>query len=248
MNLQKFCCTLLAFTAAVAIGSASAATCSNATLKGVAGSLDAGFNGGLPETTLTQATFDGQGNLSGTVTDSTNGTITTGTFTGTYSVSKNCTGSLTVKFQNGSTASENFVLDDSKKGAQMIRTDSGLVKSGLVLDQGAVTCGATGKKATFAANLTGTINGIGPAAAVGQATLDGKGNISGTGTFSLDGSILTGSISGTYTENSNCTGTAAITPQGFSTLNFDFVVVNGGKELLLIETDAGTTVSATMQQ
>jgi len=233
----------------VAVGSASAASCSNATLKGVAGSLDAGFNAGVPEATLSQFTADGKGSLSGTATNSKNGTITTGiTFTGTYSISKNCTGSYTETFPNGYTASGNFVLDDTKKGVQMIRTDSGFVKAGFTLDQGAVTCGATGKKATFAANLTGTINGIGPAAVVGQAILDGKGNISGTGTFSLNGTIVTGSITGTYTENADCTGTAQITPQGFSTLNFNFVVVNVGKEILLIETDSGTTVSGTMQQ
>jgi hypothetical protein len=39
-----------------------------------------------------------------------------------------------------------------------------------------------------------------------------------------------------------------ITPSGFSTLNFNFVVVSAGKEILLLETDAGTVVGGYMQQ
>ncbi|MGO9366452.1 MAG: hypothetical protein ACLP0H_02350 [Terriglobales bacterium] len=53
---------------------------------------------------------------------------------------------------------------------------------------------------------------------------------------------------GTYTEDSDCTGTAQITPSGSSTLNFNFVVVNIAKEILLIETDANTIVVGSMQQ
>ncbi|MFI5114021.1 MAG: hypothetical protein ACHP7J_02670 [Terriglobales bacterium] len=233
----------------IAVGSASAATCSNATLKGVLGTLDLGFKAGQFETTLTQSTADGNGHLSGgTATNSTSGTITTTTFTGTYSIAKNCTGSYTVTFPNNSTASGNTVSDNMNKGAQTIRTDSGFVKSGVILAQGVVACGLTGKKQTFAANLNGTINGVGAVSLVGQVILDGKGKVSGTETASLNGTIATASITGTYTENANCTGTAQITPQGFSTTNFNFVVVNAGKEILLIETDSGTTISGTMQQ
>lgn len=249
MNFLKFCTAVVVFATMIAVGSASAATCSNATLKGVIGTLDAGFNAGQFETTLTQSTADGNGHLTGgTFTDSTSGSIATGTFTGTYSIAKNCTGSYIVTFKNGSTASGNFVLDDMNKGSQTIRTDSGYVKTGVILAQGAVACGLPGKKQTLAANLFGAIGGVGAVAIVGQVILDGKGKISGNETASLNGTIKTASISGTYTENANCTGSAQIMPQGFGTANFDFVVVNGGKEILLIETDPGTTISGPMQQ
>jgi len=247
MNFLKLCVAVVVFASMIVVGSASAASCSNATLKGVIGSLDAGFNAGQPEATLTQSTADGNGHLTGgTFTSSTNGSIATGTFTGTYSIAKNCTGSYTVTFTNNTTASGNFYIDDMKKGAQTIRTDSGFVKSGVILGQGAVACGLTGKKQTLAANLFGAINGVGAVAIAGQVILDGKGKVAGAETASLNG--MSASISGTYTENANCTGTAQITPQGFNTTNFNFVVVNGGKEILLIETDAGTTMSGTMQE
>ena len=76
---------------------------------------------------------------------------------------------------------------------------------------------------------------------VGQVTLDGKGNISGKEVFTLNGSISINSVSGAYTENSTCIGTWQITPTGTgTTYNFNTVVVNGGKEVLLIETDNNT--------
>jgi len=40
---------------------------------------------------------------------------------------------------------------------------------------------------------------------------------------------------------------ATITPEGKSDLNFSFVVVDGGKKMLAIETDADTVVSGTLQ-
>ena len=248
MNFTKSCLSVLAFAAIIAIGSASAATCSNASLKGVWGSLDAGFNNGQPEATLTQVTFDGNGNLSGTLTNSTDGTISTGTFTGIYSVSKNCTGFFTLNLPGGKVAHSNFALDDSKKGAQTIRTDNGLVKPGSAFAQGAAVCGTIGKKAIFAGNLAGTMAAFGQIAGAGQVIFDGKGNISGTVTFDLAGGFSTVPIAGTYTENANCTGTAEFTPEGFTTANFNLVVVNAGKEILIIETDASSTVSGTLQK
>jgi len=249
MNFQKQCLVLLVFATLVAVGSASAGSCSNATLNGVWGYTSSGFGGdGTPRALVGQATADGKGNLSGTETKSKDGAILTVTFTGTYSVAKNCTGSLTVIQQDGTTKNANFVFDDSKKGFQVIQTDSGHVDSGFALAQGAAVCGATGKKATFAANLTGSITGGQPVAGVGQIILDGKGNVSGSETFSVGGTITTTAIGGTYTANADCLGMAQITASGLPTANYSFVVVNGGKELLLIETDTGTIVSGNMQQ
>jgi hypothetical protein len=249
MNFQKLCFAVLVSATMIAASPAFAATCSNATFTGVYGSIDAGFDAGQPEATVTQFTADGKGKLSGTATNSKNGVITTGaTFTGTYSVSSACTGSYTVKFTNGKTSSGVFFADEANKGAQTIRTDHGFVKTGFIQAQGTVTCGLTGTKQTFALNLTGSALTIGAVAGAGQVTLNGSGGVSGKGTFSENGTVTSASLSGTYTENSNCTGTAQITLSGFPASNYSFVVVNSGKELLLIETDANTTVSGTMQQ
>jgi len=236
----QLCFALTVLVSMSLIGRASAATCTKATVVGVWGYQVGAAVG--------QFTSDGNGNLTGSQTVSQDGIIETQTFTGTYSVLAKCTGSFTINFTGGGTANAAFVIDDGRKGAQIINTDSGIVAGGFGLAQGVVTCGLTGQKATFAANLFGKITNVGPIAYVAQVILDGTGNISGTGTFDVNGTIVKRSITGTYTEIANCTGTAQFTPSGLSTLNFNLVVVNGGKEILLIETDTNTVVVGNMQQ
>ena len=79
-----------------------------------------------------------------------------------------------------------------------------------------------------------------PNAFVGLAVFNGAGNWAASFTASDNGAISQGTLSGTYAVSSNCTGS-------FSTssgdLNFNFVVVNGGKEILAIETDSGRTLT-----
>jgi len=240
MNFQRFCFAALLFATIIAVGPASA-TCSNTILNGVWGYQVGAAVGHF--------TADGQGNITnGSQTVSENGVIKTQTFTGTYAVSKKCTGGVTINFTAGGSSTARFVADDSNKGLQIIDTISGLVAGGFGLAQGAVTCGLTGKKATFAANLFGKIVNTGPIAYVAQVILDGKGTVSGSGTFDVNGTIVTAPIKGSYTENSDCTGTVKMTLSQSVTLNFNFVVVNGGKEILLIETDASTIVAGSMQQ
>jgi len=78
----------------------------------------------------------------------------------------------------------------------------------------------------------------------GLATLDGAGNFSFAFTFSQNGALphdsyltSTGSFTGTYTVNPDCTGSTTAAP-GSGGDNSVFVIVNGGAEVL------ATTVSA----
>ena len=232
----------------IAVGSASA-NCSNANLNGTYGFLVAGsayYNNWLvPGDAMGQVTFDGNGNLlAGSVTQTFGGTIgSVPFFSGTYSIAKDCTGTMLA-----GPYTYDFVLDKDSKGAQVIYATPGVVYPGYAVAQEPAICGLPGTKRTFAANLSGTIVSVGAEAIVGRLILDGQGNVKGSGTFSVNGTISSGSISGTYTENADCTGTAQITPEGLGTMNLNTVVVDGGRELLLIETDSGTVVSGTLQQ
>ena len=75
-----------------------------------------------------------------------------------------------------------------------------------------------------------------------------KQHISASETFSINFINTKLSLTGTYTQKADCLGTAQITPKGSAAMNFNTVEVNGGKELLLIETDTGTFVSGTAQE
>jgi hypothetical protein len=81
--------------------------------------------------------------------------------------------------------------------------------------------------------------------AAGVLVFDGAGNVSGHDTTSVNGNIIRRTFSGTYTLNSDCTGSMTITfltgtPGRVSPS--DFVIVDDGKGLLLINTNAGEVV------
>ena len=72
-----------------------------------------------------------------------------------------------------------------------------------------------------------------------------NGHIAG----SENGKILTFAekpVTGSYSVGANCKGTLTITPKGESVLYFSFVIVDCGKELLAVETDADTVVNGTL--
>jgi hypothetical protein len=244
MNFFKLASFVTLFAAMIAVGSASA-VCSNASFMGSYGSLEYGGNGQYG-VTLTHFLADGNGHVSGTVTNSIGGIITTSAFTGTYSVSAKCTGSYNVNFPS-STESGYFVIDHAKKGLEILRTDNGFTKSGWALAQGMAPCGLTGRKQTLAANLAGS-GGVHPVASVGQITLSGTGKLSGSATISIGGTIATFPVTGSYTVNADCTGTAQITLTGLSTSNYNVVAVNSSNEILMIETDNDTIVSGVIAQ
>jgi hypothetical protein len=83
------------------------------------------------------------------------------------------------------------------------------------------------------------------AAAVGVLVFDGAGNVTGHDTTSVNGNIIRRTFSGTYTMNPDCTGSMTVTfltgtPGRVSPS--DFVIVDDGKGLLLINTNAGEII------
>lgn len=68
----------------------------------------------------------------------------------------------------------------------------------------------------------GTVIGVGPRTAVGRFTLDAAGNLTdGTATSSLNGSVASETFSGTYTINSDCTGSIDVKIYSGSTELFE---------------------------
>ena len=181
------------------------------TLKGVYGYYHGRPGGGATITgVLGQIVSDGTGGgLSGSWTMSVNGTISNGSFDGSYNIAANCTGTLAFATDDTSNARFDIVLDDTHKGFQ-IQADPGFAQPGFGLAQGLAACGLTGVRQTFATNFQGKLfPGLEIEAIAGQLKWDGLGNItSGIETFSVGGAITTSAVSGTYTEENNCQGTA----------------------------------------
>jgi hypothetical protein len=87
----------------------------------------------------------------------------------------------------------------------------------------------------------GTLVGVGPNTAVGRIAFDGKGNFVNPYTVSVNGVISTGTEIGTYTVNSDCTGSEVAT----NGHQYNFVVAPDGSRFDWISTIPGRVVSGT---
>ena len=81
-----------------------------------------------------------------------------------------------------------------------------------------------------------------PFAAVGRLVADGQGGVSGVETDSSNGEIFQRTYTGTYKVNQDCTGSEVSIDNFGKTVKCDFVIVAGGKEIQVIETDRNTVV------
>ena len=69
------------------------------------------------------------------------------------------------------------------------------------------SCSLARAAATYGFSTSGTVLGVGPRVSEGTITLDAAGNVTGKATSSLNGTVAGEVFSGTYTLNSDCTGT-----------------------------------------
>ncbi len=76
-----------------------------------------------------------------------------------------------------------------------------------------------------------------PVAGGGLVTFDGVGNLSVSETVNLGGKVLPTNLPGTYTVNTDCTGTLT-TPNA----HLNLVIVRNGREILAVNTDQGHVV------
>jgi hypothetical protein len=110
------------------------------------------------------------------------------------------------------------------------------------------SCSLGSLNGSFGITTTGWIVALGPVGPVGEVgtiTFDGTGGVSQATTVSLNGTILPNRMSsGSYVVNANCTGSLSLVlppPAGVS--NSNFVIVDHGKELRLINSGAGRVLT-----
>lgn len=228
----------------------SAATCSNALIKGIYGLTITGFDSAnLYQDSVTQINANGKGKFTGIATVNEDGTVFNDmAVTGTYSIAANCTGTGTITNpKNGNVSHYNLVYDAVSKQVEFVGTDAGHgTASGAMVAQGAATtCTVAAVKGTYGFYGGGYVVGNGVQALTGQLVLDGAGNVTGSGTDVIVGNVQSGSITGTYTIAANCTGTLTTLWNG-QTGHFNLVVTGGGKgfSAIITDTTSVTTVSS----
>jgi hypothetical protein len=112
--------------------------------------------------------------------------------------------------------------------------------------EGEPACSATSLRGTYAVQAQGTIVGQipgfpPPPFAIGEAalvTFDGAGNLSGKTTLNIGGVVLQPTFTGTYTVNSDCTGTTTIHSSLGFVVHDATILVRGGREFRDVQTDS----------
>jgi hypothetical protein len=98
----------------------------------------------------------------------------------------------------------------------------------------------------FGIKFNGASDAGGAIASVTRISFDGSGNFTGADVSSFGGHIIRRTLTGTYQVNSDCTGTLEFlsnvsTPP--HTAPGDFVIVRGGDEFFIINSEEGVTAN-----
>ena len=91
-------------------------------------------------------------------------------------------------------------------------------------------CSQETLQGNYMSEQSGTLNGL-PYAQVNRVFADGNGSLTGSGTAVFNGVVSFPIINGTYTINSDCTGTMVSVPAG---LLQNIVVKEGGSQVFFI--------------
>jgi hypothetical protein len=230
--------------------SAEAASFSKASLKGGYSFL---FNKWTADVNSNQdanvgiMTFDGAGNVTGSSTEILGGVVQTNTFSGTYTVNSNGTGAI--NFPTLQYPQIFITLASSASGlahgVQLLdNKNANNVESGTALLQSttAATYGLASVKGNFSFQLnewTSDVN-IMSYGAVGTLSFDGKGKVKGSFTDVLGGVPQTGTFTGTYTVNSDGSGSMSLAGGGNPQLAFALNSTAAGiaKGLQLMQTNS----------
>jgi len=118
------------------------------------------------------------------------------------------------------------VCSNATLNASYAFTDSGFADSGIFMRHARVKGAAV------------------PVSALGVLAFDGAGNVSfSTLTLVVNGGISSETGSGSYTVNSDCTGSISLTNGSIAGITFNLSIVGGGAEVFGLLTSPGNTQS-----
>jgi hypothetical protein len=197
--------------------------------------------------------FDAHGGLSGYEWDSTNGFQETLTFTGSYSIQPDCTGTAALVNSNGRTDHIALGLVEGGQEFNFTVTDPGVVITGRPSRLGISRCTDRSLSGVFNAAASGsdfTPAGVenGDDSLFFTIHMDGHGHEFGSSTLSINGFSYSDTFTGTYHVNPDCTGSAtnAFASGGSDLVNF--VIVEQGNEVKFFNAQPGIVFAGTMDR
>lgn len=197
-----------------------------------------------------RAVFNGHGGLSGKEWATTNGLFEDLTFTGSYTVKPDCTGTMTIVNSNGRTDHGNIALVEGGQEVNYIDTDPGVVLTVHISRQAISNCTDRSLHGRFNFADQGSFFQPPGGAELGDSAVfvviqfDGRGHESGTTTTNFSGGVAE-PFTGTYHVNADCTGSATDTSVSGQTSHVNFVLVEHGNEWKVIAMDPGNVLTGT---
>lgn len=186
-------------------------------------------------------TFDGNGNTFVSETLNAALGIFPQTLTGTYTIHPDCTGSATVNFPDGGTATASLIVVDAGSEIEFMNTWHAVVEFGIMKKQAIANgeCTNATLNGTYGYVLEGFFQGykrspLGStsiAASNGIETFDGNGNTFGSETVNVAGETFQQTFTGTYHVNADCTGSITRNLSNGLTTTGSLSLVDGGREI-----------------
>ena len=206
-----------------------------------------------------QMAFDGNGNFSGAHDTNLGGELIPHVDAGTYSVNSDCT-TGTVAFSTGVGFHMSFVITSGGQEIRFVSATAGGVNFGTLRLIAAAPCSAsTLSGSTYAYSSHGLIaagNGNGfprvggyvPFTDAGQISFAADGSVSGAEDQNFGGVVNPGqSIAGTYSVNSDCTGSTTMTIAGVDS-SWHFVILQGANQINFLATPSGDVWAGTLSK
>ena len=188
-----------------------------------------------PTASLGRITFDGRGNLSGTVSATFRGLLLGNPVTGSYEAKSDC--SVTWKLQDDSGGFQHFsgTLSTDGTRVQFNQIDPGGAQRG-IMQKTSDACSAADLQKKYYFTVSGSTRAMQPGRRWHTVSAKGTADIAENGSFQVESDCSVRFGLTLPAQDGRVAASSPMTMRGF--------LVNGGKEILAFQTDPGAMVAA----
>jgi hypothetical protein len=236
----------ISLAAALAVPAGAADACDPAKLGGAYGFQLSGqttiSGDSKPVVSVGRLVFDGHGVLSGYSSVNFAGYFLGNPVTGVYEAHDDCT--ITWSLQDDSGAFQHFSgkLTPDNSAAEFHQSDPGGAQNG-VLQKVAEQCSAAGLAPLYSFGIAGGIKPMNPGDAAKRISAAGSVEPDAAGNLKITVPGGAPPTAGTITVDSDCFAQISMALPSGDTINLRGVLVNGGKQILAMQTDPGAAVT-----
>jgi hypothetical protein len=233
--------------AAMAVPACAADACDPAKLDGAYGFQLSGHTtisgDSKPVVSVGRLVFDGHGVLSGYASVNFAGYFLGNPVTGSYEAHTDCTISWSLQDDSGAFQHFSGKLTPDNSSAEFHQSDPGGAQNG-VLQKVAAQCSAAGLAPLYSFGIAGGTTPMNPGDVARQISAAGSVEPDAAGNLKITVPGGAPPTAGIITLDSDCFAQISMALPSGDTVNLRGILVNGGKQILAMQTDAGATVTA----